>query len=31
MDMNLSELRDPVEDKGAWRAAIHVVTELDVT
>ena len=23
MDMNLSELQDIVEDRGAWRAAVH--------
>ena len=29
MDMNLSKLRETVEDRGAWRAAVHWVTELD--
>ena len=27
MDMNLSELRELVMDREAWRAAIHGVTE----
>ena len=27
MDMNLSELREMVMDREAWRAAIHGVTE----
>ena len=31
MDMNLSELREMVMDREAWRAAIHGVTELDTT
>ena len=31
MDMNLSELREMVMDREAWRAAIHGVTELDMT
>ena len=31
MDMSLSELRDLVMDREAWRAAIHGVTELDMT
>ena len=29
MDMNLSKLQEIVEDIGAWRAAVHGVTELD--
>ena len=31
MNMNLSKLRETVEDKGAWRAAVHGATKLDVT
>ena len=27
MDMSLSKLRETVEDRGAWRAAVHGVTE----
>ena len=27
MDMNLSKLREIVEDRGAWRAAVHGITE----
>ena len=27
MDMNLSKLREIVEDRGAWRAAVHGVTK----
>ena len=27
MDMNLSKLQETVEDRGAWRAAVHGVTE----
>ena len=29
MDMNLHRLQEIVEDKGAWRAAVHGVAELD--
>ena len=31
MDMNLSKLQERVEDREAWRATIHEVTELDTT
>ena len=31
MDMNLSKLQEIVEDRGAWRTAVHGVTESDVT
>ena len=31
MDVNLSELRELVMDTEAWHAAIHGVTELDMT
>ena len=27
MDMNLSKLREIVGDRGAWRAAVHVVAK----
>ena len=31
MEVNLSELREMVMDREAWRAAIHGVTESDTT
>ena len=31
MDMNLSKLQEIAEDRGAWRATVHGVRELDTT
>ena len=31
MDMNLSKPQETVKDRGAWRAAVHGVTESDTT
>ena len=31
MDMGLGELWELVMDREAWRAVVHVVTELDMT
>ena len=31
MNINFSKLQDTVEDKEAWRSAVHGVAELDMT
>ena len=31
MDLNLSKLQETVEDRGAWRAAVYGVKDLDKT
>jgi len=31
MNMNLSKFLEIVEDRGAWGAAVHGITELDMT
>ena len=31
MDINLSKLQETVKDRESWHAAVHRITELDVT
>ena len=31
MDLSLSKLQEMVKDRKAWSAAVHAVTELDMT
>ena len=31
MDVNFSKLREMVKDREAWSAAVHRITELDMT
>ena len=31
MDINLSKLQETVRDRKAWGAAVHVITESDIT
>ena len=31
MDVRLSKLQEMVKDRGAWHAAVHGLTELDMT
>ena len=31
MDMNLSKIQEIMENRGAWHAAVHGVTESDMT
>ena len=31
MNMNLGKLLEMVRDRGAWHAAVHAVSELDLT
>ena len=31
MDVSLSKLRETVKDREAWRAAVHEISELDMT